>query len=1109
MRSNQDRRRSVILITLVLLAIALQVGCGGGQTAPVQAAPTTKQLNTSASSVSFGTVTVGASSTAQSVTLSNAGNTAVAISGISTSGDFSQSNTCNGSIAAGGSCQVSVTFRPSASGNRTGNLSISDDAPNAPHTVALSGTGAAAAGQLSTATSSVSFGTVTVGSTGSQNVTVTAASASVTINQANITGTGFSVSGLTLPATINAGASTTFSVRFAPTAAGTVNGSLSLVSNASNSPMNISLSATAAAASGTLNANPTSVSFGTVNVGSTSTQNVTVTAATANVTINQANVTGTGFSVGGLTLPVTVNAGSSRTFTVSFAPTANGTASGSVSLVSNASNTPTTISLSGTGATPVGTLAASPTSLSFGTVNTGSNSSLTFNVTASTASVTISQANVTGAGFSVTGLTLPVTVAAGASRTITVRFAPTAAGAVSGSVSLVSNASNTPTTVSLSGTGATPVATLAASPASLSFGTVSVGNTGSQNVTLTASGASVSVSQANVSGTGFSVSGLTLPATIAAGSSLTFSVNFAPTAQGAVSGNLSIVSNASNTPASVSLSGTGGAAQVAGGPVLFFSDLTWGPNSGWEGSTTKGAAITVWGKNFGSSRGTSYVTVNGAQLTADASYAEWDAIGPARGSERITFWVPSTATSGAGNITVTVNGVTSNALPFTVANGTIYFISPTGSNSNNGLYSTAQGGTNGPFRDVWKFNPCGGNDPSHSGNCNPSGDGQYIVYLRAGTYTTQDPAGDSAFIVLRGPYGGPNKQKALVGYPAENPVIDTTSASRGIAWIACYSPYGEVSYMTYAKFTGRNGATPFTTCGGSYNRFVGLTLQDYLASAWAGVIQVTDSKYTSILGNYFNHNGYDSYKHNIYIKTEYTGLTMSDYSTQHTDVGWNEFANPVANDTHGGVIFISKAGDSQVSSAPTDYIYIHDSYFHDGQVDFIYEGDSVTIGGNVYIYNNIFKGGTSSNGGMTFYNGTTNAYLYNNVFYQMGSPAEALIWATGGAHLNFKNNIWVVQSGQQFFNLETFQGATVSFDHDLFYNPYGTTTPPSGGGYTQTSPVTGNPLFVNPANGDFHLQSGSPGINAGVSTVNAVVKADYDGKPRAQGSGYDIGAYEQ
>jgi hypothetical protein len=197
-------------------------------------------------------------------------------------------------------------------------------------------------------------------------------------------------------------------------------------------------------------------------------------------------------------------------------------------------------------------------------------------------------------------------------------------------------------------------------------------------------------------------------------------------------------------------------AASAAPPVLQFSDLTWGPKSGWEGSSTKGAAVTVWGENFSTTRGSSFVTVNGAALTSDTDYAEWGASGPARGLERITFWLNANCADGAGSITVTVNGIASNALPFTVAAGTIYFVSATdGNNSSNGLYSTAQGGANGPFRDIDMFNP----------QDNPSGDGQYIVYVRGGTYTTLDIEGDGAFLVLGGPYGSSTHQKALIGYP--------------------------------------------------------------------------------------------------------------------------------------------------------------------------------------------------------------------------------------------------------------------------------------------------------------------------------------------------------
>ena len=276
-------------------------------------------------------------------------------------------------------------------------------------------------------------------------------------------------------------------------------------------------------------------------------------------------------------------------------------------------------------------------------------------------------------------------------------------------------------------------------------------------------------------------------------------------------------------------------------PVLFFSDLTWGPKTGWEQSTTKGAAVTIWGKNFGTARGSNYVTVNGAQLTSDTSYAEWDAIGPARGLERITFWLNSTCADGAGYITVTVNGVTSNQLPFTVMNGTIYFISVTdGSNSYNGLYSTRSGhtGNDGPFKDLLTFNPA----------YNPSGDGQYIMYVRGGTYTTPDA--DSTMVALRGPYGGPTKQKALIGYPADTAAVtvDTSSLDRGIIWIAAYDPYGFVDYLTLGKIVGVNGGAPFTTFG-SYTRVVGCTFHEYLADDETGIIQVTDSKHTSLYGN--------------------------------------------------------------------------------------------------------------------------------------------------------------------------------------------------------------------------------------------------------------------
>ena len=76
------------------------------------------------------------------MTIANTGTAAASVSGITVSGDFLQTNTCGSSIAAGASCTVNVSFRPTASGTRTGTLTVTSNATNSPTTVALSGTGA-------------------------------------------------------------------------------------------------------------------------------------------------------------------------------------------------------------------------------------------------------------------------------------------------------------------------------------------------------------------------------------------------------------------------------------------------------------------------------------------------------------------------------------------------------------------------------------------------------------------------------------------------------------------------------------------------------------------------------------------------------------------------------------------------------------------------------------------------------------------------------------------------------------------------------------------------------------------------------------------------------
>jgi len=270
----------------------------------------------------------------------------------------------------------------------------------------------------------------------------------------------------------------------------------------------------------------------------------------------------------GLSLPLTLTAGQSASFNVLFSPNANVAASGSVSITSNGANPNLSIPLSGTGVTQ-GALAANPTSLAFGSVQVGNSTNVSETLTNTGGStVTISQANLTGAVFSVSGLTLPLTLTANQSVTFTATFAPTSAGAVSGSLSVVSNASNSTLNIALSGTG-TAAGQLAVSPTSLSFGNVADGSSSSLNGSLNASGASVTITSASLNNGEFVLSGISLPATLAAGQSTPFTVTFTPQASGATSASLSFSSNASNSPAVQSMTGTGTA------PTQHTVNLTW------------------------------------------------------------------------------------------------------------------------------------------------------------------------------------------------------------------------------------------------------------------------------------------------------------------------------------------------------------------------------------------------------------------------------------------------------------------------------------------------------------------------------------------------------
>src|SRR3989475_87362 len=492
------------------------------------------QLAASQSPLDFGDVSTGTNKT-KTITLTNSGSASIRLSRAHVSGSSFKVSGLSLPLTLGPkqNTTFNVVFAPGRTGNITGSVSlVSNDARYAT-TIVLSGTGTGVQRYLWVNPSGASFGNVGLGTHSAHAITLTnPGPASVIVYRAYASGSGFSMTGLRFPLKLGPGQKTTFSVVFAPVSTRSVTGRVSLVSNALNSPTTIALSGTGVQPlQPQLSVTPPSASFGNVGVGTRNTYAFTLTnSGSASVTVSQANVSGSGLSVGGLSLPLTLAPGQKTTFSVVFAPASTGNITGSVSLVSNAPNSPTTIALSGTAVQPQ--LSVVPPSASFGDVAVGTRNSQTITlINSGTGNVTISQATPSGNGFSMTGLTVPLTLSAGQRTSFNVAFAPTGAGSVTGSLSLVSDAPNSPSTIALSGTGVTSTFLLTASPTSLSFGNVTVGsNSAPQTVTLTNSGnSSVSISQINVSGSGFSASGLTAPLTLAAGQTASLSVVFPST----------------------------------------------------------------------------------------------------------------------------------------------------------------------------------------------------------------------------------------------------------------------------------------------------------------------------------------------------------------------------------------------------------------------------------------------------------------------------------------------------------------------------------------------------------------------------------------------------
>jgi hypothetical protein len=248
------------------------------------------------------------------------------------------------------------------------------------------------------------------------------------------------------------------------------------------------------------------------------------------------------------------------TISVVFSPVSTGSMMGSISIADNASGSPQSIGLNGTGVYPV---TLSPNPLSFGNVTLGNSSTKSVTLrNGLNAALTVSSIMATG-NFSQTNNCpmSPNTLAAGLTCSISVVFTPSALGAASGTLTVNHNAYGSPTSASLSGNGTSPVVL---SPISLVFGSQRIGTkSGSRTIQVT-NAQPVTLSITSIQTTGdFSqtnncpVPPAALAASGSSGSSCSVMLTFSPTAAGARASQLSVFDNAITSPQTAALSGTG------------------------------------------------------------------------------------------------------------------------------------------------------------------------------------------------------------------------------------------------------------------------------------------------------------------------------------------------------------------------------------------------------------------------------------------------------------------------------------------------------------------------------------------------------------------------
>jgi hypothetical protein len=342
---------------------------------------------------------------------------------------------------------------------------------------------------------------------------------------------------------------------------------------------------------------PGSLNFGKLAAGSTSSSQTVTLTNTGSNPLNIGSITASGGFTEINSCPGSLNGGSNCTINVTFAPIVPTAVTGALTFNDNAGSSPQLVTLTGTGLAP---LTFKPASLNLGSVAVGNSSTKTVTVT-NNETTALSLGLAAGGNYSVNGGTCGATLAGKASCTVSVKFQPTASGAINGALTISDNSPFTPQVVALAGTGTGGLAVpLSFSPATVSFAATGIGVTSAaKTVTVTNTSASAVTINALATGGNFAAAGsggTPCGGSLGAGAKCTFAVTFTPSITGSVKGAVAIATSGAGSPQTLNLSGSGSLPVSLSPASLSFGAQAVGTTSGPKMVTltnSSGAVVTI------------------------------------------------------------------------------------------------------------------------------------------------------------------------------------------------------------------------------------------------------------------------------------------------------------------------------------------------------------------------------------------------------------------------------------------------------------------------------------------------------------------------------------